>query len=387
MPRTVLFLHSSAGRYGADLQLLALAGGLDRERYRPVAVLPERGELAGLLEEAKVEVVIHPLAVARRAELSPRGLARTARRRLRDRSVLARLARERRVAVVHSNTSVVLSGGEGARAAGASHVVHLREIYYGGAERLWPLVRRRLGRADAVLCISEAVAAQLGGAANVSVLRDGLPGIPERVPRQEARAELGIPRDAFAVALLGRVSDWKGQDVLARALAEPALAEIGAVGLVAGDAWPGNERLEDELAALGTHLGLGERLRLLGFRRDVENVLGAADAVAVPSTRPEPLGLVAVEAAAAGLPVVASAAGGLPEVVKDGETGLLVEPGSAASLAAALRSLADDEAMARTLGEAASSDARARFGRERMIAEVQAVYDRLTGGGRLTRGS
>jgi hypothetical protein len=65
LPRTVLFLHSSAGRYGADLQLLALAGGLD-DRYRAIAVLPERGELAPLLENEGVEVLVRPLAVLRR---------------------------------------------------------------------------------------------------------------------------------------------------------------------------------------------------------------------------------------------------------------------------------------------------------------------------------
>ena len=64
----------------------------------------------------------------------------------------------------------------------------------------------------------------------------------------------------------------------------------------------------------------------LGFREDVDTVLGAADAVAVPSTRPEPLGLVALEAGAAGLPVVASADGGVAEVVRDGVSGLLVAP-------------------------------------------------------------
>jgi hypothetical protein len=72
VPETILFLHSSAGRYGADRQLVALAGGVDRARYTPVAVLPERGELAELLERAQVETVVAPLTVLRRAEIRPR---------------------------------------------------------------------------------------------------------------------------------------------------------------------------------------------------------------------------------------------------------------------------------------------------------------------------
>ena len=67
-------MHSSAGRYGADRQLLLLAGGLDRSRFTPVAVLPERGELAGPLEEAGVETVVAPMRILRRAELGPRAI-------------------------------------------------------------------------------------------------------------------------------------------------------------------------------------------------------------------------------------------------------------------------------------------------------------------------
>ena len=381
MPRTVLFLHSSAGRYGADLQLLSMADGLDRSRFTPLCVLPERGELTPLLEEAGAEVLTRPLAVLRR-DLTPRGAAAMAAAVARDRRSLARLARERNVRLVHSNTSVVLSGQALARAAGAKHVLHVREIYTGAGGRaggaLWPLMRRRLLRADAVACISEAVAAQFPPG-RVSVLRDGLTRIPEPAGRSCARAALGLEEEPFTVALIGRVSDWKGQDVLARALAEPSLAEIGAVGLVAGDAWPGRERFEAELASLRDRLGLGERLRLLGYREDLDAVLGAADAVAVPSTRPEPLGLVALEAAAAGKPVVASAHGGLPEIVEDGTTGMLVPPGDHGRLAARLRELADDPALGRRLGEAARARVRERFGRERMLAELHALYERLLG--------
>jgi glycosyltransferase involved in cell wall biosynthesis len=382
LPRTVLFLHSSAGLYGADHQLLALAVGLDRSRYTPVAVLPERGALAALLEQAGVPVRLQPLAVLRRTLASPAGAASTAARVVRDRMALSRLARRHGAALIHSNTSVVLAGGAAARRTGVPHVLHVREIYAGAAGRagsaVWPRLRGRILGADAVVCISQAVAAQFPGAPNVVLIRDCLARPPDTAARAAARTELELPPDAFVVALIGRVSDWKGQQLLARALAEPALAEIGAVGLVAGDAHPGNEQAEAELAALGHELGLGGRLRLLGFRDDVGTLLGASDAVAMPSLRPEPLGQVALEAAWAGLPVVGSAHGGLPELVRDGETGLLVAPGDAAALARALRDLADDRDRAVALGEAAARAVREQDGCERMLAEVQALYDRLT---------
>lgn len=129
VPRTALILHSSAGLYGADRALLAMAAGLDPSRWRALVALPERGELAPLLEDAGVECVTRPLAVLRRGELTPGGLARTARHARADRSELGALARDRDVAVVHSNTSVLVAGQSVARAAGAAHLLHLREIY------------------------------------------------------------------------------------------------------------------------------------------------------------------------------------------------------------------------------------------------------------------
>jgi glycosyltransferase involved in cell wall biosynthesis len=209
----------------------------------------------------------------------------------------------------------------------------------------------------------------------VHVVNDGLPRLTERVPRTQARADLGLPEDVFVAALLGRISDWKGQDVLAEALAHPALAEIGAIGLVAGDPFPGEEHALVELDRVSRDAG--DRFRVLGFRPDLDRVLGAADVVVVPSKRPDPLPNSAIEALAAGVPVVAAAHGGLPEIIRDGETGVLVAPGDPAALAAVLRGLADDPAALERMGLAAAADVRDRFTPERMLAGVDAVYRSL----------
>lgn len=374
--RTVLFLHSSAGRYGADRQLVTLAAGLDRDRFTALVALPQRGELAGLLEAEGIEVAVAPLAVLRRAEIGPPGVVRLARGLRRTDPELEAVARARRVALVHSNTSVVLAGHPLARRLAVPHVMHVRELYP-HVPLAWGWWRRRLLRADRLMCVSEAVAKPFGGTSKAVVIHDGLRAAPIALERTAAREALGLDAEAFTVAMLGRVSDWKGQDVLARALAEPALASIGAVGLVAGAPWPGREGPLRDLQRLREALSLGDRLRLVGFRADVETVLGAADAVAAPSKRPDPFPNAALEAAAAGLPVVAAAVGGLPEMIRDDKTGLLVEPDDPPALAAALRRLADDPPAARQLGAAAAADVAERFTAEHMLAAVQQEYDAL----------
>jgi glycosyltransferase involved in cell wall biosynthesis len=190
-----------------------------------------------------------------------------------------------------------------------------------------------------------------------------------------ARGALGLDAAAPVIAVLGRISDWKGQDVLVRALAEPALRDRGAVGLLAGEAWPGAEARAGNVLELARGLGVEERLRLLGFRDDVETVFGASDLIAVPSTAPDPLPGAAIEAAAAGCTVIASAHGGLPEILTDGVTGRLVTPGDHAALAQTAAELLDRPELRERLGAAAAADVRARFSAGRLLDSVHELYD------------
>ena len=105
--------------------------------------------------------------------------------------------------------------------------------------------------------------------------------------------------------------------------------------------------IEADIAARG----LRDKVRTLGFRQDVQDLLGLID-VFVHSSRKEPFGLGVLEAAAAGKPVVAFNDGGIPEIVVDGQTGFLVETGDRSALAAALLRLLGDGALARRMGEA-----------------------------------
>jgi glycosyltransferase involved in cell wall biosynthesis len=135
-------------------------------------------------------------------------------------------------------------------------------------------------------------------------------------------------------------------------------------------AGPGRAALEQLTAVLG----LGGHVEFLGHREDVPSLLAAADAFVLPS-RSEAFPNGAIEAMAAGLPVIASAVGGLPDLIEDGRTGILVPPGDAPALAAALRSLIDDPLRAEAIGLAARAEVRQRYSFDRMIASFEALYE------------
>lgn len=369
-------MHSSSGRYGADRQLLLVASGLDRARYEPLVALPDDGPLTSDLNAAGVEVVTRQLSVLRRKNLNPVGLMSTLAAAAGDAVALGSLIRTRDVALVHSNTSVVLGGAAAAALRRIPHVWQVREIYSSFA-RLWPPYRRLLATASALPCVSEATAEQFDGRGSVRVIHEALAFDARREPKGRARASLGLDPDLPVIAVLGRISDWKGQDVLVRAIAEAPLRERGTIGLIAGEAWPGAEDRLEAVLRLGRELGVADRLRLPGFRDDVNSIYGAADLIAVPSTAPDPLPGTAIESAAAGCAVIAAAHGGLPEIIRDRQTGRLVPPGDARALANAAAELLDDPVERERLGAAAASDVRERFAPARLLAAVQDLYDEI----------
>ncbi len=222
---------------------------------------------------------------------------------------------------------------------------------------------------DVFLTVSEEEAAdarRLGLGRNATAVgngRDPARFHPDPQARGRLRTELGVPPDRVVVAVVSRLVRHKGHLELATAIRDLPEAELWVVG----------ERLltdrgEDIAASLAAS-GLGERIRLLGYREDVPAVLAAADIFALPSHF-EGLPMSVIEAMMTGLPVVATDIKGPREQVVDGETGLLVPPREVAPLARALARLAADPALRVRMGEAGRRRALALYAEDRVVART-----------------
>jgi len=184
----------------------------------------------------------------------------------------------------------------------------------------------------------------------------------------EVRRGLGVPDAAPLLGVVARLAPQKGVLEFLDAARRIVDADPSVRCVVAGDG-PLMQELEDRRATLG----LEAHVQLLGYIDWVRELIGALDLLVIPSLS-EGSSVVAMEAMALGKPVVATDVGGVAEVVIDGETGRVVEPGDPEALARAVNELLTDRAGATAMGERGRTRARSHFDVADMLERTKAVY-------------
>lgn len=288
---------------------------------------------------------------------------------------LRRLLRQERPDLVHlhSRRGADILGGLAARWAGLPVVLSRR---VDNPEPAW-LLRSKYRLYDAVITISDGIRQVL--------LKQGLPSEKvvlvhsavdsgrhaEVCDRPAFRQAFGLPADVQALGMIAQLIPRKGHQVLLDAL--PRILQVHPEARVI---LFGKGPLEAELRQQIQRAGLQERVQLAGFREDLPKLLSCLDLVVHPAYM-EGLGVSLLQAAAAGVPIVAARAGGIPEVVRDGENGLLVEPGDAPALADAVITLLGDPARRQQMGRAGQALVSHCFSIDAMVEGNLAVYQRV----------
>ncbi len=385
-PARILFVHSSDELYGSDAVLLELVRRLDRTRFTPLVALPTDLPYSGGLSTELACLGVHcqhlDMAVLRRRYLSAYGLPRFLWRLVRGSRQLGRLIQCEGVDLVHCNTAAVWSGALAAKLSGCPLIWHIHEIITHP-----PLMRKVIAwlvtlLADSVVTISGAVRDHLladrpTAAAKIVVIPDAVDThrFHPQVDGTLLRQELGLGADDVLVGCVGRLHTWKGQDLLVEA-ARHVVAQMPNVHFaIVGDIVPGQPKPRQIVEQRIQRWNLGANVHLLGFRREMPQVMAALDILALPSTLPEPFGVVLLEAMAMAVPVVAAAHGGALEIVVDDETGLLVPPGDAKTLADAIGQLAISPAARWRMGAAGRRRAEANYRFDQHVAAFQELYD------------
>ena len=359
----ILHTESSLGWGGQEIRVLTEARGVAARGHSVLLAAPAEARIFAEAARHGVEAVALPIGRKR-----PRGVA-----------ALRKLLASRPFDVVntHSSTDSWLAALACATLARAPALVRTRHISApapGNAATRWLYTRA----ARRIVTTGERLRAQVIAETGADPAR--VVSIPTGIDlarfrpgdRRAARATLGLAPDTPLVGIVATLRSWKGHRYLVDAMAE--LPEPAATLAIVGD---GPQRAA--LEALVRERGMGERVRFAGNQADVAPWLQAFDVFCLPSYANEGVPQALMQAMACALPVVTTPVGSIEEIVADGETGVLVPPQDVERLRAALASLLADAGRREALGHRAREAAAARFGDDRMVERMIAVFAEASG--------
>ena len=362
MTRTVVHFTDSNGFGGAEQALLILIAGLKRQGWRSVLMYHASPGIAPLIEgAAQLDVELWPVP------RMPDGMQGARRVWPFSRELYAR-----RPDVFHGHLTWPLAckfGLVGAIIVRVPAIVATMQLYVEFPLGLSIFVQQRLIVAGVgrYVAVSQDVAERLirklrWPARKIQVIHNCVSAVPECV------AHNPIERTGRPVVLtVARLDEQKGHRYLLEAAARIPEAQF----VLAGDG-----PLRPSLEAQARSLGVEGRVKFLGYRNDIADLLVDCDIFVLPSLY-EGLPLSILEAMSAGKPVIATQIGGTDEAVIAGETGLLVPPADSTALAAAIRSLLTDRPLAQHLASAGRARVEQEFSEARMVQQVIDVYNEL----------
>ncbi len=375
----MLFVNSQTELGGAEISLLTALRNLDRARIEPaVATLGFGcGDFPEILESSGIDVYRLRAGRAR----NPFAWAATILQ-------LASTIRKGRFRIAVANGyHPHYYARPAAFMAGAHSVLFCRD--HPQHPDSVPLVERVAFRMGchayfvASRTMKDAVKQRSGGNRPVHIVPNGIDmerlatAAPTPSPMREA---WGFPAECLVITVVGRLQPWKGHKVFLAAARQVAEKVPQARFAIVGGALFGlNQGYPKELERLAGQLGIAEKTCFAGHCEDMPAAYAASDIVVLPSTGPEGFGRVAVEAMAASRPVVVSRAGAAAEIFEEGVSGLGVEPGDAAAMAANIIRLCLDLELRARLAAAGREHALNNYSAEHsaleMMSSLEAVAD------------
>jgi glycosyltransferase involved in cell wall biosynthesis len=384
----VLFFDHTAALGGGEIALLNLVRHLNPRTIKSIVVLGAAGPLVERLgPEIDTYTLPLPVGLATNRKNSL-GLATLFQIReilggLSYILQLAKFIRSHKIDLVHTNSlKADIIGGIASRLAQCPVVWHVRDRiemdYLPG-----PVVRvfRLLCRVIPTYVIANSAATlrtlhlgpdrpdgtDFGVNGRSAVVHDG-------TRTRSLSKERSRHLEVFRIALIGRISPWKGQHIFLQAAQSVAERFPNVRFFVIGAALFDEHKYDEEIRQLPKKLGIENLVEFTGFCSDIEEVIEGLDLVVHASMTGEPFGQVIIEGMAAGKPVVATNGGGVPEIVEDGSTGILVPMGDVQAMADAICEILADPVRAREMGIRGRQRVENHFTVELTASKVETVF-------------
>ncbi|ESU29995.1 Glycosyl transferase, group 1 [Flavobacterium limnosediminis JC2902] len=381
--KKILIVHQSSELYGSDKTLLLFLKYLNKEQFYPVVILPTEGPLLTELQKLNLDVYVMPVIKLHRKMFVFKNLFLTVIQTVRSIKQLKKLDGKYKFDLVYSNTLAVLLGYLYARFSGKKHLWHVHEIIRSPkiVTSLFLLLLK--SKANHFTIYNSFATANywedhfpLPKRENYSVVHNGVES--DKLDQhsslsKEIRKDFFDVNDEIVIGLVGRINKWKGQELLLNVFNSLLNKHNGIRLVFVGSPPPKLEVYLEDLKNKISALKREEFVKIIPFRDKIGEIWKAIDIAVVPSTEPEPFGLVAVEAMFAKKPVVASNHGGLTEIVENGESGFLVEPNNVEEFVEAIEKLILNKNLRIQMGERGHQRAEKMFSVKSYVDSIQEV--------------
>lgn len=384
----ILYLHAGAEMYGADKVLLELIKGLDKTRFNPIVVLPCEGILVNALRKEGIETEVIPYPILRRKYFNLKGIIKYIISYRKYCKLILKLVKDKNINLLHINTTAVLEGIYLRKKLKVPMIWHVHEILI-NPKIIYKFISFIIGKySDRTVVVSNAVGNHLidSNRVNPNKVKTIYNGVNNTIfnsnnETEYLREELQIPKDAFIVGMIGRVNAWKGQKDFLAAI-EPILAKHHNVyAVMVGGVFEGEEWRMEELKQKVSESHFKDRIIIQNFRKDCPNLHNIFDIFVLPSTNPDPLPTVVLEAMATGKPVIGYKHGGICEMVVDEETGLLAEVRNTEDMSSKIELLIKDRIKMIDMGIQAKKRQKMMFSLKSYIESFSKLYSNLASDG------
>ena len=359
---------------------LDLIKGLDSKEFEAHVILPNAGVLVEALRQvgAKVSVLDYP--ILRRKYFNPKGIADYIRSYNFYAKQIALYARQHSIDMVHNNTAAVLEGIYLKRKLKLPLIWHVHEIIV-KPKAISDFINMLMGRyADKIVTVSQAVANHIKQSpfikdSQVEVIYNGVDNtVYYPMDASSIREKFDIAQDALVIGMIGRVNAIKGQNDFIEAV-EPLLEKNEqAVAFLAGGVFPGEEWRLEELDKRIASSSVVSQIHRIDYYDKTSELYNMFDIFVLPSTNPDPLPTVVLEAMACGKPVVGYRHGGVCEMVAEGINGLLTTPNQPAELSKVIQELVENPEKRNQFGQASVERQRELFSLEGYIKNFSELY-------------
>ena len=365
-PYKILYLDSVSVIGGAEISLLTLLRNLNREKFEPLVILPNRGMLGDRIQELDIDIKFFPLNKINIRNPLPY---------LKTVWSLIKILRNHNIDLLHCNMDICNQYGMiAAKLLNTPVITHTRNILGKRAFQRMFLSGADMLIANSRVC-AESYSQYISKDQGVEIIYNAVDAEqfhPEG--RCNLKSQFNIRNGEFVIGQVAQITPDKGQDVFIRALAQVVKTYPNVRALIVGDTViDDSDWFLNKLKQLVKELDLIDKVTFSGFIKDIVDMYRCLDLVVLPSES-EGFGRTIAEAMAMSKPVVATKVGGLPELILEGETGFLVPSGDSNALAYSILKIIESPDLARTIGINGRKMVKEKFSIENNVKKTEQAY-------------